>query len=127
MRSRCTVLTLMCLCLLLQGCAPFLLPKAHRHPMQQGNLIDPDQRNQLQAGMNRDQVRYLIGEPTMANLAEPDTWLYLYNSGVLLEPGINHLLALRFDGSGTLVDIDNRYAPEAAQRAFRQDTRSDFD
>ena len=127
MRPRRTALPLIVLCVLLQGCASFLLPKAHRHPVQQGNLIDAEQRSQVREGMNREQVRFLIGEPTMANITQPDTWLYLYNSGVLLEPGINHLLALTFDDSGTLVEIDNRYAPEATQRAFREDTRTDFD
>ena len=111
----------------LHGCASFLLPSAHRHPMQQGNLIDPEDRALLRVGMTDEQVRYLIGEPAMANLAEADTWLYIYNSGVLLEPGVNHLLALQFDDDGTLLNIDNRYAPERAQNAYRRDSRRDFD
>ncbi len=127
MHVRTSVFLLAGLCLLLQGCAAFMLPKAHRHPMQQGNLIDAEQRALLREGMNTEQVRYLIGEPSLGNIAQPDTWLYIYNSGALLEPGINHLLALTFDGAGTLVAIDNRYAPESAQAAYRAETRRDFD
>ncbi|MEM9601905.1 MAG: outer membrane protein assembly factor BamE [Pseudomonadota bacterium] len=111
----------------LQACTTALLPSAHRHPMQQGNLIDLEQRAQLQVGMTQDQVRFLVGDPALSNLVQPNTWLYIYNSGELLEPGINHLLALAFDSEGTLLSIDNRYAPERAQSAFRRDTRRDFD
>lgn len=121
-----SAVVLVCL-LALQGCTSFLLPNAHRHPMQQGNLIDSERRELLRVGMNAQQVRYLIGDPALDNLVQPDTWLYLYSSGVLLEPGVQHLLALRFDTSGTLISIDNRYAPERAQDAFRRDSRRDFD
>ena len=71
MFARPVAYTLVCLCLVLQGCASFLLPKAHRHPMQQGNLIDKEQRALLREGMTVEQVRYLVGNPTLIIVRMP--------------------------------------------------------
>ena len=44
-----------------------LLPGVHRFPIQQGNIVTQDMIDQLQPGMTRAQVRYVLGTPMIAD------------------------------------------------------------
>lgn len=56
---------------LLQGCV-------YRMTVQQGNFLDPKQVAQLQTGMTRSQVRFLLGTPMLPDAFDRDRWDYLY-------------------------------------------------
>lgn len=56
---------------LLQGCV-------YRMTVQQGNYLDPKQVAQLQTGMTRSQVRFLLGTPMLPDAFDRDRWDYLY-------------------------------------------------
>lgn len=47
-------------------------------PIQQGNFLDPGQVEQLQTGMTRSQVRFLLGTPMVPNGFDADRWDYYY-------------------------------------------------
>ena len=47
-------------------------------PIQQGNYLDPGQVEQLQTGMTRPQVRFLLGTPMVPNGFDQDRWDYYY-------------------------------------------------
>ena len=47
-------------------------------PIQQGNYLDPGQVEQLQVGMTRPQVRFLLGTPMVPNGFDQDRWDYYY-------------------------------------------------
>jgi len=52
----------------------------YRPDVQQGNWITSDQVAQLQPGMSREQVRYVLGTPTLQNVFRTDRWDYPYYS-----------------------------------------------
>ena len=50
----------------------------YRMDIEQGNRINPEVINQLELGMSRSQVEFLLGEPAIVDLYHPDTWYYVY-------------------------------------------------
>ena len=50
----------------------------YRMTVQQGNFLDPKQVSQLQTGMTRAQVRFLLGTPVLPDAFDKDRWDYLY-------------------------------------------------
>jgi len=59
------------LSLLASGCV-------YRMDIQQGNLLDADQVEQVEVGMTRSQVRFLLGTPMVIDSFNPDRWDYVY-------------------------------------------------
>jgi outer membrane protein assembly factor BamE len=47
-------------------------------PIQQGNFLDKTQVDQLQPGMTRSQVSFLLGTPMVPNGFDADRWDYYY-------------------------------------------------
>lgn len=50
----------------------------YRPDVQQGNVINPDKIARLQIGMDKKQVRYLLGNPVTENVFHKDRWHYAY-------------------------------------------------
>lgn len=67
--------------LLAAACALALLPAAgcvYRVNIQQGNFLEGRTVDQLQVGMTRSQVRYLLGTPMIPDAFDKERWDYLY-------------------------------------------------
>ena len=69
------------LTLLLAGCSympsiPFIGP--HKIDVQQGNFVTQDMIDKLKPGMSRNQVRFALGTPLIADPFHPDRWDYVY-------------------------------------------------
>ncbi len=47
--------------------------------VQQGNLLDPEQVDQVEVGMTRSQVRFLLGTPMVIDTFDADRWDYVYS------------------------------------------------
>ena len=60
-----------CTLILASGCV-------YRQTIQQGNYLDPDAVKQLQMGMTRSQVRFLLGTPMLPDAFDHDRWDYVY-------------------------------------------------
>jgi outer membrane protein assembly factor BamE len=56
---------------LLSGCV-------YRMNIQQGNYLEGRTVDQLQVGMTRSQVRYLLGTPMVPDAFDKERWDYLY-------------------------------------------------
>ncbi len=52
----------------------------YRMPIQQGNVLNPDLVAQLEPGMTRSQVMFLLGTPMLPNGFNTDRWDYYYYS-----------------------------------------------
>ena len=52
--------------------------KPYRPDIQQGNVITSDMVEQLRPSMSRDQVKFMLGTPLLADRFHPDRWDYLY-------------------------------------------------
>jgi outer membrane protein assembly factor BamE len=50
----------------------------YRMDVQQGNYLEGKAVDQLQVGMTRTQVRYLLGTPLVPDVFDKDRWDYLY-------------------------------------------------
>ncbi|HUH40383.1 MAG TPA: outer membrane protein assembly factor BamE [Castellaniella sp.] len=50
----------------------------YRATVQQGNWITTEQIAQLQVGMTRDQVRFILGSPTLQDALHANRWDYPY-------------------------------------------------
>lgn len=55
----------------------------YRMDINQGNRIDSEVIDQLELGMTKRQVEFLLGEPSIVNMYRPDIWHYVmyYKSG----------------------------------------------
>jgi len=60
----------------------------YRMRIEQGNYLDPTQVVQLQDGMTKAQVRFLLGTPMIPNGFDSDRWNYYYyvKSGTMKTP-----------------------------------------
>ena len=50
----------------------------YRIDIQQGNLLDEESIDQVELGMTRSQVRFLLGTPMIADSFHRDRWDYTY-------------------------------------------------
>ncbi|OFZ72478.1 MAG: hypothetical protein A2W04_00250 [Betaproteobacteria bacterium RBG_16_64_9] len=50
----------------------------HRIEIQQGNFVSQEMVGQLKVGMTRDQVRFAMGTPLVADLFHGDRWDYVF-------------------------------------------------
>lgn len=50
----------------------------YRMPIQQGNFLDKNQVDQLEPGMTRSQVMFLLGTPMVPDGFNADRWDYYY-------------------------------------------------
>jgi outer membrane protein assembly factor BamE len=50
----------------------------YRIDIQQGNLLDEDDINQVDLGMTRSQVQFLLGTPMVSDSFHRDRWDYAY-------------------------------------------------
>jgi len=51
----------------------------YRQDIQQGNLLDREQVDQLEIGMTRSQVRFLLGTPMVIDSFDSGRWDYIYS------------------------------------------------
>ncbi|MCP4638135.1 MAG: outer membrane protein assembly factor BamE [Methyloversatilis sp.] len=72
---------------MIAGCSSFQVPDSldvvsklnpYRIDIRQGNLVTQEMVGQLKAGMSREQVRFLLGTPMLADVFHPDRWDYVY-------------------------------------------------
>jgi outer membrane protein assembly factor BamE len=88
----------------------------YRLPIQQGNFLEDKELNQVQIGMTRTQVRYLLGTPMVADPFQNSRWDYVYTlkQGVVSKAERRHFI-VHFDGDKVVrierpVDIENKPA-----------------
>lgn len=69
---RLVALAALAVALALGGCV-------YRMDIQQGNLLDAEQVEQLEVGMTRSQVRFLLGTPMVIDSFDANRWDYVYS------------------------------------------------
>ena len=107
-------------CLLLGGCgvADFRLafPGVYRIDIPQGNVIDQEMVDQLQPGMTKRQVRFVMGTPLVVDTFDQERWDYVYSIEKKREPRREEHLSLFFEND-LLVSISGDFAPGSAAPA----------
>jgi outer membrane protein assembly factor BamE len=87
----------------------------YRLDIQQGNLLDDDDIGQVEVGMTRSQVQFLLGTPMITDSFHRDRWDYAY----YLRLGRSDRVVQRWvtvyfdDDRVTRIDRDLELAPTA--------------
>lgn len=112
------LLLLLLATLLVSGCG--LL---YRQPIFQGNLLDKTAVDQLQAGMDRQQVMVLLGTPSIRDPFHHDRWDYVASQriGRTGKPEVK-TMTLWFD-NGQLARWEGEYFPEQDSELSRNAIR----
>ena len=97
------------------GCGSTIgFPGVYRIDVEQGNVVTEEMVEQLRPGLNRRQVRYIMGTPLIEDAFHSNRWDYRY----LLRNGTTTLattqLTLWFDGD-ELVRAEGSDAPDWGQ------------
>lgn len=106
--------TLLTAVLLGLGACGFVgFPGVYKIDIEQGNLVTQDMIEQLQPGMSRRQVRFIMGSPLVEDTFQPDRWDYPYvirnGTEIIREAQVR----IFFDGD-RLVNITGDYLPDWA-------------
>lgn len=79
------LLPLLVACSSKQEITRYLTP--YKIDVRQGNLVTQEMVAQLRPGLNRDQVRFILGTPLVADMFHSDRWDYVYR----FQPGRGEL------------------------------------
>lgn len=94
------------------------LPFVYKMTVQQGNLITEEMVDQLQLGMTKSQVRYLLGTPLLADMFHTNRWDYTYTIERGHEPMVIKPLTVFFqDDALSRIDGAMQPNPERALAA----------
>ena len=97
--------------LVLGGCD---LLRPYRIDINQGNVLTQEDIDQLREGMNKSQVQFLLGSPTMLDPFHLERWEYVYSITVGWKPRAQRRLSLVFDRD-TLVQIEGDLDPATGE------------
>ncbi len=91
----------------LSGCS--LLEKlVYRIDINQGNFIEQPAVDKLRIGMNKEQVRYVLGSPMLIENGKPDIWHYIYHHTHGHNESIQKNLIATFDKTG-LIQVEGDF------------------
>ncbi len=95
---------------LLSGCGFLGFPGVYKINVEQGNLVDKEMVDQLEPGMSRRQVQFILGTPLVEDTFDQARWDYPY----VISHGDDVIrkarMAVYFDGD-SLVDVTGDYRP----------------
>lgn len=98
----------------LAGCTGKHIPFVYRIDIPQGNVITQEMVDQLQKGMDRQRVAYVMGTSLLVDVFHQDRWDYVYR----LKPGrgkpTERRISLYFEND-QLVRITGHVVPGAAE------------
>ena len=99
-------------CALLAACSykPSFINE-YRIDVQQGNVLNQDMVAQLKPGQTRDQVRFLLGTPLIADIFHQQRWDYVYRYRDGRTGNVeSRKFAVFFDTEGRLERVDGDVA-----------------
>ena len=63
---------------LVAACNPLTAFSVYRMEIQQGNYLSQEAVSQLKLGMTKEQVRFVLGTPLVADIFHENRWDYVY-------------------------------------------------
>jgi len=82
----------------LGACSNFSFPGVYRIQVPQGNVFDEDMIEQLEIGMTRSQVRFVMGTALIKDSFNQDRWDYTYQVQKGEELSQKKRMTLHFEG-----------------------------
>lgn len=98
----------------LSACGFVGFPGVYRIDVEQGNLVDQEMVDQLQPGMSRRQVRFIMGSPLVEDTFNQNRWDYPYvirNGQIIIREA---QVSIFFEGD-RLVNMTGDYLPSWAK------------
>jgi outer membrane protein assembly factor BamE len=93
----------------------------YRIDVRQGNLVSQDMVAQLKLGQTREQVRFILGSPLVADVFHADRWDYVYTFRKGQEPAQQRRVVVFFEdnkliriGGDVVADDGATAAPKPA-------------
>ncbi|HIJ22751.1 MAG: outer membrane protein assembly factor BamE [Gammaproteobacteria bacterium] len=90
------------------------VPGIYRADIHQGNILEQEMIDQLQPGMNKRQVRHIMGTPLMVDTFHQERWDYFYSLKKEGETQKRKRISLFFEGE-KLVRLEGDLAPQQPQ------------
>ncbi len=90
----------------LSACSTDKIPGVYRIDIQQGNDVTQEMLNQLEPGMTKNQVAYVMGTPLLIDTFHPNRWDYVYSYQPGGEEREQRRVTLHFDDADKLARID---------------------
>ena len=78
----------------------------YRVSITQGTVFKQEDINKLEVGMTKDQVIYVMGQPSFENFFEKNVWNYFYQIKSGDNVDLERRLKLFFDEENLLAEID---------------------
>ncbi|MFO8155917.1 MAG: outer membrane protein assembly factor BamE [Pseudomonadota bacterium] len=103
---------------LLAGCA------IHQPDIQQGNLVTPEMREQVEPGMSAESVRRTLGTPMLVSPLDPEHWVYPYIYYRDDERVADHALRITFNSDGRVAAIEGDIPPEGRQAELASESEA---
>lgn len=97
---------------LVSACSAVGFPGVYRIDVEQGNIVTQEIADQLQPGMSKRQVRFILGTPMIEDSFNRNRWDYVYTRRNGLDVLAEERLTVTFEGD-TLVDVSGDYTPAA--------------
>ncbi|WP_123713842.1 outer membrane protein assembly factor BamE [Sinobacterium caligoides] len=88
--------TTLVLLVALAGCTEF--PGIYKLDIAQGNVITQEMVDQLEPGMTRRQVKFILGSPLLQDTFNDDRWDYYYSLRSQSRPKPEQRMSLYFQG-----------------------------
>jgi len=105
------------------ACSTDRLPGVYRLDIQQGNVITEEMLDQLELGMDRRKVRFILGTPLLTDPFNQDRWDYLYSLKKGGGDRVQRHLSLLFENDLLVrIESDIRSGPILEGLRRRQDT-----
>ena len=97
-----------CFALLTSACESWL-PEAHQLDMNQGNTVKLEQKEAIEIGMSKSEVRKIMGSPMLSDPFHNQRWDYIYR--FIPKKGFERksLLTLHFEDEKLIRIDDSQY------------------
>jgi outer membrane protein assembly factor BamE len=87
--------------------------QSYNADVNQGNVLNLTQVEQVEIGMSQEQVRDLLGSPSIIDVFHNNRWDYINRSYLPNSKNINFHLTLEFDKNKILTKIDKKNISQA--------------
>lgn len=98
------LLSMMLLAFMISGCG-LLDPLVYKITKQQGNFTEEKHVKQLEIGMSKEQVKFLLGTPMSIDSFDHDRWDYIYTYQDGNDKVTRNNITIRFENE-KLISID---------------------
>jgi len=108
---------------LLGACSSLKFPGVYKVTIFQGNIIDGEKLDQVEVGMTKRQVQYLLGTPLAVDTFNQDRWDYYYSRRKGENKPIEKRFTAFFEGE-TLVRYEGTVLPREKSKVAEEEAET---